>query len=914
MPDFDDVRINRNNAPGEDYFKRQAQTMASTGTDVVDPRANKLDSEGSRAELRKLLEWFYHEKEKQSLNRLDMAMDADFYDSMQWDPEDAQALRDRGQMPLVYNEVAPMVDWVIGTERRARVDWRVLPRTEDDVEMADTKTKVLKYVSDINRVQFVRSRAFADAVKCGVGWIDDGVRDDPTQDILYSKYEDWRNVLWDSSGYEMDLSDARYLFRWRWVDEDIARMMFPGRTSAIASAVEEAAHYTTDGWEEDTWYSPSDMNATKTGTLYAAGMGQIADAKRRRVKLIECQYRKPDNVKLVADGPLKGAVFNEGDQALAQAIANSGSTIIDKVMMRVHVAVFTESHMLSAGASIYRHNKFSLTPIWCYRKGRDRLPYGIIRRVRDIQQDLNKRASKALFLLNTNQIIADEGATDDWDNLRSEADRPDGLIIKKAGKDLTLRRDTDAATGQIQMMTLDAQSIQKSAGVSQENLGRQTNAVSGEAIKARQLQGSVVTTEPFDNLRFATQASGEKQLSLTEQWYTQEKVIRLTGTKGALDWVRINQPEVQADGSVRFVNDITATMGDFVVSEQDYAGTLRQVMFESLNQMASRLPAEVSLRLMTIAMDFSDLPNKDEVAEAIRKLTGDRDENKPMTPEEAAQAEQQMQAQAEALQMQREQSMLALEEQRAKVREVNAKATKMEADAMESGQQGGDAMVMQVRAQLSQEMDRMAAELRKVQGELANRTMQIRSDADAKLEAARIDADSKIRIAEIQTASSERIKSLEDKLVNTQGTDIERERLQMERSEKEIRLKMDRESHYADLRAKGMRVTEDDAGELQVTTDSEELAKREAALARTVEQLKQAIDRVATEGAQAQDRTASTIATSQEKLAGMLQQMQQKTIEAVTAPKKIKVVRDKAGRIAGARVAESDEPGGADEQ
>jgi hypothetical protein len=81
------------------------------------------------------------------------------------------------------------------------VDWHVLPRAEDDVALADTKTKVLKYVADLNRVQFVRSRAFADAIKVGVGWLDDGVRDDPTEDVLYSRYEDWRNVLWDSAAY-----------------------------------------------------------------------------------------------------------------------------------------------------------------------------------------------------------------------------------------------------------------------------------------------------------------------------------------------------------------------------------------------------------------------------------------------------------------------------------------------------------------------------------------------------------------------------------------------------------------------------------------------------------------------------------------------------------------------------------------
>ncbi len=760
MREFETTSRHRAKGDNEIFTGGERNEPATTG-------GHAMDGEEARRELRKLLEWFYYEKDKQAANRLEMAMDCDFYDNMQWDPEDAKVLRDRGQMPLVFNEIAPMVDWLIGTERRTRVDWRVMPRTEDDVELADVKTKVMKYVADINRVQFNRSRAFSDAVKCGVGWIDDGVRDDPTQDILYSKYEDWRNILPDSASYEHDLSDARYLFRWRWVDEDIAVMMFPDREDVIRRAVEDTQTASMSDWEDDTWFSAEELlSGAKNGTLSASGTGMMIDAKRRRVKLIECQYRKPVKSKIIVDGPLKGQFFNEADGALLDTLGKVGGSIIDKLVMRVHVAVFTESHMLGMGPSAFRHNRFSLTPVWCYRRGRDRLPYGVIRRVRDIQQDLNKRASKALWMLNTNQIIADEGATDDWNNLRDEADRPDGLIIKKAGKELQIRRDTDAATGQIQMMTLDAQSIQKSAGVSQENMGRQTNAVSGEAIKARQLQGSVVTTEPFDNLRLMVQVSGEKQLSMIEQFYTEEKVVRLTGAKGALDWVRVNQPEMQADGKVRFINDITASAADFIVSEADYAGTMRQVMFDALNQLATRLPPEVALRMMTIAMDFSDLPNKDEVAEQIRKLTGERDPNKPMTPEEAAQAEQQMQQQAEALQMQRQGAMLALEEQQAKVREINAKAAKMEAEAQAAGAQGGGDMdsVMQIRQQASQEIERVSEALRKAQGELANRTMQINREADAKLEAARIDADAKIRIAEIQDASNKKIQALENRL------------------------------------------------------------------------------------------------------------------------------------------------------
>lgn len=766
MAEFD-VRASRGRAPGDDYFRRQGGDVTG-GRELEAAGQHPMDGEKARTTLRRLLEWFYYEKEKQSANRLEMAMDCDFYDNLQWEPDDAQALRDRGQMPLVFNEIAPMVDWVIGTERRTRVDWHVLPRTEDDVQLADVKTKVLKFIGDVNRVTYNRSRAFADAVKAGVGWIDDGVRDDPTQEILYNRCEDWRNVLWDSASYELDLSDARYLFRWRWVDEDVAVAMFPQRADKIRQAVEDVQYNALSDMEEDRWYSAEELlSGATSGTLRAAGVGMTIDAKRRRVRLIEAQWREPVASKIVADGPMRGAFVNMKDRTLLEALARDGSSIIDKVVMRVHMAVFTEAHMLAMGPSIYRHNRFTLTPVWCYRRGRDRLPYGIIRRVRDIQQDLNKRASKALFVLNTNQIIADEGAVDDWNQLRDEADRPDGMIVKKSGKDLQIRRDTDQATGQVQMMTLDAQAIQKSAGVTQENLGRQTNAVSGKAIEARQLQGSVVITEPFDNLRLATQVSGEKQLSLTEQFYTEEKVVRLAGAKGAIEWVRVNQPEIQADGSVRFVNDISASMADFVVSDADYAGTMRQVMFDALNQMAQRLPPEVSLRLMTIAMEFSDLPNKDEVAEQIRKLTGERDPNKPMTPEEIQQQEQQMQMQAEALQMQRQQAMAALDEQMAKAAKLKAEAAKIEAEVQAMGAGGDPAMqqAMQgaldrVRTDATRQIDTMADQLRKVQAELANRTMQINRDADTRVEAERIKADANVRVAEIQAASNKAIDHL----------------------------------------------------------------------------------------------------------------------------------------------------------
>lgn len=741
-------------APGDQYMDSIAASTA-----LAEVKDHPLDGEAARKLHRQLMEWYFQERDKQSANRMEMETDAGFYDNKQWDEEDAQLVRERGQVPLVYNEIAPMIDWLIGTERRTRVDWRVLPRAEDDTKSADVKTKVLKYVSDMNRVPFKRSAAFSDSAKVGVGWIEDGARDDPTEDILYSRHEDWRCILWDSASRELDLSDARYLFRWRWVDEDIAVMMFPERADQIRRACNGDP---ADESSMDDWYLGNPIAGS--GTL-AGVQTDFTGTQRRRVRLIECQYRMPVKSQVVANGPMKGAYLNPQDARLMEVVQAHGSSIVDRITMRVHFAVMTETAMLTMAPSGYRHNRFTLTPIWFYRDNKTRLPYGAIRRVRDINQDLNKRASKALFLLNTNQVIADDGAVEDVNLAREEVDRPDGWITKKAGKSFEIRRDSEAANGQQEIMQMQAGRIQNSVGINNENLGRQSNAESGEAIKARQLQGSVSTTEPFDNLRLAVQVQGEKQLSLAEQFYTEEKVIRLTGQKGRIEWVKINQPERQVDGSVRYLNDITESKADFVVSEADFAGSLRQVMFDGIANMAAKLPPEISIRLFLIAMEFSDLPNKDDIADAIRKVIGERDPDKEMTPEEAAQAEQQAQQQAEIVQMQREQAILALDEQRAKVAKLNAEAESL--IAQNQGGQGNpemDAAIRQIQESAAQQIDALTRQLTKAQIDLQNKLAEINKKADTDLEVARIDADTKIQVAELSKAADDKMAAIERRM------------------------------------------------------------------------------------------------------------------------------------------------------
>ena len=141
------------------------------------PRAvagNTLDNGKNQRLHQRLLGLYTREMDRQAENRRDMALDEDIYDNIQWTEEDAQTLKDRGQTPLVFNVTATTVDWVIGTEKRARTDFKVLPRRKEDDQPAQRKSELLKYLSDVNHSTFGVSRAFEDAAKVGVGWMEDG--------------------------------------------------------------------------------------------------------------------------------------------------------------------------------------------------------------------------------------------------------------------------------------------------------------------------------------------------------------------------------------------------------------------------------------------------------------------------------------------------------------------------------------------------------------------------------------------------------------------------------------------------------------------------------------------------------------------------------------------------------------------
>lgn len=620
-------RVSKRNNPDERLYPAQPRDPSKP--------ADFLDGEEGKDLFNRLLGFWQQEIDRQDENRHQMAIDEDFYDHIQWALEDANALRERGQNPIVYNVIAQSINWIIGSQKRGRTDWKVYPRGPEDSKPAERKTELLKYLSDVNQTPFHVSRAFADAAKVGVGWLESGVDPDSDEEIIYDRYESWRNILWDSASTELDLKDARYLFRSKWTDIDIANSLVPGRAHIIDLAAQDASCM---GFDIENGDEVMDQPEIERGVT-ARGYGLDSGASlRRRVRLIECWYRRMVKVPKFRTGPFAGMTYDDSMPGHRQARAE-GRELVMKHQMRVHFALMTTAGLLWVGLSPYRHNKLPFTPIWCFRRGRDGMPYGYIRGMRDIQEDINKRASKTLAILSSNQIMMEEGAVSDPEEFAEEASRPDGILKVKPGKmnKVDLKVNRDLASGHLELMSRNIQMIQSVSGITDENLGRETNAASGKAVIARQEQGSLTTSIIFDNLRLAMQVHGQKRLSLAEQYISDPKSFRITNERGSPDFVTVN------DGMPE--NDITRTQADFIIGEADWRITMRQAQTEQLLEVMTRLPPQVTMVMLDLVVDSMDIHNREEIVKRLRQVTGmkdpDADPNAPPTPEEEAARQEQ---------------------------------------------------------------------------------------------------------------------------------------------------------------------------------------------------------------------------------------------------------------------------------
>lgn len=663
-----------------------------------------LDSDKAVETHRKLTAFLAHELDRQRRSRRQMAIDEEYRDHEQYTPEELEILRERGQDPALQNEIKAIMDWVIGTERKTKIDYKVLPREDSDVESAAAKTKLMKYLSDANKEPMERSLAFKEAATGGLSWLIPRVRaeNEDGDEPVFTEYETWRNVIYDSYSRKQNYSDARYWFRQRFVDEDVAIKHFPTRAHIIERSRVDSTwgggNNENSGWFLGQHFGELLSDTDDQRDVYAA-MTPIEGARRARVHLIEAWWRDAEECEVITTpGPFRGQYIHKDDGGLRQIVDVLKLQTAKKVTMRTKVAIMTHHGMLMMSDSPYRHNRIPAIPVICYRKANDGTFYGVVRGLRSMQDSINKRRSKANWLLSTNQLIVSRGAYSDeeLEELQASAAAPDGVLeVSNTDKMFQLRRDAALAQQLENLAVQDKMYMRETAGVTSENMGLQSNATSGVAVQARQSQGQVVTSEIYDNYAYALQAVGELQLCNIEQFMTERKQFRLLNDRSSTEFTTVNEYDEEA-GEV--VNPIYTSRADFVVSMEDFRESRRQAAMAEMTQLlqvVGQTAPEMLVRVLDLVVDSSDVAGKDEWVKRIRALNGQSDPDEKLTPDQIAErkaqaeeAAQQKQAATEmqALQLQAaaakvEKLVADTEQQRARTAQLEADTTKRVLDA-----------------------------------------------------------------------------------------------------------------------------------------------------------------------------------------------------------------------------------------
>jgi hypothetical protein len=615
---------------------------------------------------------------------------AAYYDGNQLTGKVLEQMRERGLAPLIRNLVGPTIDLVLGIEAKAKRDFKVSAQDADEfVDMATAMTAKLARAEKSSKADMAISDAYASCVKSGIGWVEVSRESDPFRPPYRVRNVHRREIYWDFRAKELDLSDARFLVRKQWIDEDIAILFFPKKAQVIKNTI---AKWPT--WDD---VSPSISSLDLASSYDAERRSSIesnewVDSERRRVCIFEVWYRNWKSAPVLKLPSGEVIEYDEGNEAHTQAVALGMAELTRATFPKVRLAFWCGPHFLHDVESPYKHGFFPYVPFFAYREDNTGVPYGLVRRMISPQDEINARLSKMMWILSAKRIIADSDAVDrPWHEVVEEAARPDAVILmnpnRKNKNADALRVESDFALSQQQFQVLQdaTRAIQDAAGIYNSMLGKSDySGQSGAAIDSLVEQGSTTLAEINDNMQYARKQVGTLLLSLVKEDIGTEPHTVEVEHNGVKQAITLN------DGSK--TNDVAHTQLSVELEDMPDTPTFRMHQLEMLSEVTKSLPPELQVLLADFMVRSTDLPDRHEIANRITQALGLDGGQEGEGGEEGPSPEEQMQQQQ--MEMQQQAQQLELMKLQAEAEKAQAEAEAVRARSQQ--QLATDAMKAQM--------------------------------------------------------------------------------------------------------------------------------------------------------------------------------------------------------------------------
>jgi hypothetical protein len=571
-------------------------------------------------------------------SRADKEMD--YYDGNQLDSAILRAQAEVGMPPAIEPIIGPTIDAVLGLEVKTRADWRVVPDSDkagDDIALGINRK--LNLAERQSKADEACSEAFKSEISVGLGWVEVSKESDPFKFPYRCKAIHRNEIWWDWSAREPDLSDARYLVRRKWTDRDLAKLLFPKHADLIEASG--------TGWYGVDIAGLSLEGGTETGLAMAHNMErgwsieeqEWRDISNRRVCLFEVWYRIWERVVVIKTPDGRVVEYDENNMDHVQVVALGHLKPISAIISRMRRAWYLGPHQLYDGPSPYAHNRFPYVPFWGKIEDRTRSPYGIIRGMIYLQDEVNARISRMQWGLASVRTIRTEGAVKMDDNqFHNEIGRADCDIVldakemAKQGAMFEIDRDFDLNIQQAARLADARESIQRVSNVSDPFTGADKVQRSGIAQDSLVEQSTQSLADMHDNFKSGRSLVGDILMSLIiEDMGSDPQEIFIPGEAIKEDkTVFLNTPTTDEHGVEYLDNDIQRTKLKVVLTDVASTPSFRHQQLNALSEVVKSLPSDLQTVVTPYLLALMDLPDREEIIKAIKEASY------RSTPEEVA--------------------------------------------------------------------------------------------------------------------------------------------------------------------------------------------------------------------------------------------------------------------------------------
>lgn len=559
-----------------------------------------------------LVAMFEDSEEATDTARKESERDRDYVDNKQLTAAEIAALNKRGQPPTIINRIKRKIDFLVGVEKTQRVSPRALPRTPKHEDDADAATEALRYVADTENYDAKRSAVWRNMLVEGAGGVSVSVEPSkygpppmnagqmmastamtpPIEMEIRLSRVSWDRMFYDPHSSEADFSDAGYKGIVVWSDYEDALVKYrdnPDAKNILDTTLSTSA--TSDTYDDKPKYNV------------------WADKKRKRVRICQIWVKRND---------------------------------------AWHFAEYTKGGILKAGPSPYKTDKGDSDDELVFQSAyvnRDNERYGIVREMISPQDEINKRRSKSLHLLNVHQTTYETGAIPDIERYRKEKAKPDGTMevapgaLSGNGPRVISETRTDLAEGHFKLAQ-EAKNEIDLMGPNATSMGEKTggsNAASGKAIIASQQGGMIEMGDLLDNLRHMDKQVYRKIWNRIRQFWTAQKWIRVTDDERNVRWIGMNVDRMQVQMAMQqnpeaakkiagVVGNVAELDCDIIIDDAPDSITPALEQFQALVEL-KKFDAENELSFRTIVKAAPNLRNKDEILAEMDKAAEARQAN-----------------------------------------------------------------------------------------------------------------------------------------------------------------------------------------------------------------------------------------------------------------------------------------------